>query len=105
MAGLIFLWQQPVVIPEETDNGSRWAGEWLPLPVLKHPAPIPKRSVKLHARCPNPRGKTSASVLNPSHIRAALVVHDCPVSEIVCRVDMTQVHDEESIIAALAALL
>lgn len=95
----------PVVeIPEE--QSGRWAGEWLPIPVHKklQPALPPKRKAKIAAVGPAPRASAIARVINP--VRAsATIVGEHPTSSIYCHVDNSIVDEEDSIIAALAALL
>jgi hypothetical protein len=88
------------------DEGG-FIGEWLPLPVPAklQPAPIPKRKGKVRVNGPAPRATAHARNLPRRHARASLVVSHGPVAAAVCRVDMTAVHEEETILAALAALL
>lgn len=92
---------------EEVQDQGRWAGEWLPIPVPKkyQPALPPKRKARVIATGPTPRAMVYARVINPVRINAALIVHDVPVAEVTCRVDNTIPNEEETIIAALAALL
>lgn len=92
---------------EIVEDGSRWAGEWLPLPVPKqYQPPIPpKRKAKIRAKGPAPRGRTVARVIQPVKAHATCVVNARIASAIVCRVDNSIPNEEETIIAALAAFL
>jgi len=98
-----YLSPDAVVIADE----GGFIGEWLPLPVPARlqPAPPPKRKAKVRVAGPAPKAYAHARNLPRRHARAVLIVHDGPMAEVVCRVDMTAVHEEETILAALAALL
>ena len=88
------------------EDGNRWAGEWLPLPVPKklEPAQKPARKVKAHAR---QRGnRASATIRNIRTVHLSVVASaSVPLMASAARCDKSAVYEEESIIASLAALL
>jgi len=94
------------IVDDTSQYQGGWIGEWLPIPIPRKLQPTPpRRKAKVSATGPAPRATIHARNKSRRHARAALVVHDGPVSEIVCRVDMSAVHEEETILAALAAIL